>query len=490
MPLGNGFITGANAAQIKAGNFATEGALLTQRVLMLGEPNTANEPNITPDEHIQITGEKMIADLAGFGSLPHLMYKAMNKPKIEVYWAPQAYSIASPPTASTETITITGTAADNESLEVYINGALFRVGIVKGDTPTVINQKIRDAVNGVNTAPCILTDSTGDILATTKWKGKTSASMKFRFVRGENDINKMQVSFSSVIVAGTGTPDINPALDLMGSTWYTQVINPYGEDVFADLELFNGVPGGETGRWAPLVGLPFIAVFGSNISTVAGATGLTYVDARKSQATNVAGSAPNEEWFPGEIAALTVSKFAQISNTYPHMGMQGVALDRGATHKNAGEMNTSVGRNAIALKGHSTSELKGGQYVNTDFLTTFNDGEASPKWREARDVMVVMNILHLIKQLQAQFRGKVAAADDAPTAVENIIKAKTVKTEFIGLFENCVRSGLMAESATPIESLKVTLNPQYRFNVGFNFLITPEIKQTDVLAYFDFFTII
>lgn len=489
----NGYITSVIGYNLKAGNFSTPAQTLPVQVALLGEPNTAIEPGVDETESKLVLTKKEMGELSGFGSLPHLMFEYLQYLRVPIRWYPQKYDTVTPPTATIHSLTITGTSTIRTTHNLVVNGRAYSILIEEGDSEAEITPRILDAINGNIDAPVTATNALPGVDFTTKWKGKTSAGLRVRIETGKEASN---VSYSFSIVAGTGTPtDVEDSLNRFGSTWNTLVVNPYGEDIFSTLELFNGVADSETpiGRWDPLIGMPFLALFGSNDSDKDDIALITDTSARKSQMTNVACSTPNAESFPCEGAASGALKYGTIANETPHKGLVNNYFPLlPAPFGGVGDMGDAKGRNAIALLGHSTSEYVNGAYKVKDFITTFHpDGDTSPKFREARDVMVDMNILYYIKLImERDIQGKVTTLDTSIVNVVDMISVVDVKAIISNAIRNLAGLGFIATPDFSIENMTVTLNPQYRFNISFPYQRTAEIKQVGADAIVDFFTVI
>jgi phage tail sheath gpL-like len=493
MSIPSTYGTSAVGVSIKSGKFATVGKGMPIRVALLGEANISENATV-PTMPTDVISSAQVASMAGHGSPLHLQMKYLETLGVPVTMFAQRYSTTSVPTVSTSELTITGTATLYGTVDVVINGIRYKISFAKGDLPAVINQKIRDAVNGILSAPVVATDAAGKVLFTTKWKGKTSASLNVR-IDSFNVVNGF--TFAFVNVSGTGTPDIQPALDQFGATHYNLVCNPYGEDAAEILETFNGVPGdvNTAGRWSSLVNLPFIAVCGSNRSLISDITGVTNIDARRSQATNAFVASANFEWFPFEGAAAALQTYGNIAANTPHLGMYGVNyIKNGVQYGGAGDMATLAGRNAIYQLGHGTSEYVDGKIRMTDFITTYNPStidRRDQKFVEVRDLIVDMNIMYAIRMVcERDIYGKSTTADNTTVRVTGVIKPKEVRELIAAEIANLAKLGFIATPEFSVDSISITLNPQYRYNISFKYQRTSLIKQVDCGMEVDFYTVI
>lgn len=457
---------------------------------LLGEPNSAEEPNVSLGG-VQVTTAKKVAEICGYGSLPHLCMKVLENGNFPVYLYPQKYDTGTPPTATVDQLTITGTATGTAALYINTNGVKTPFLVETGDAPADIVTKILNAYNNVIDLPSSATDATEAVDFTTKWKGKTSTGQKISI---EGDESSTGVTFAFArSVEGTGTPDVETSLNLFGSQWNNIVVNPYGADAFAVLEEFNGKPNTETptGRWAPDVVLPYLSLFGSLASTLAEAQAITDVDARKTEVTNVACPAPGSDWYPAQASANMALLYGNVANSDPHLGVLNetyafnVVPEDGAID----DMLTVDGRNAIASAGHSTADIQNAEYRIQDFRTTYHpDGDDSPLWARARDVWVDFNIAFFWKlKCQQYFVGRVIVSDNATPAVQGTIKLSTVQAiteEFISEMSDLA---FVADPEFAKSTLQVSISPENRINVIFDYDRTSIAEQVDAEVRVRFF---
>lgn len=485
----NGIITAADFARVTEGNFASEPTLLRQRVAVLCEPNTSLAAAIDEDDRpFSPISESDVINKLGAGSPGHLMYKYFTT--LNVTYFPQKYGTSPAPTHTVAEVAVTGTATEATQLILTIASRERILDIAKGATNVEVAQLISDLASAQLSSPVLSSATAGTATLTTKWKGATSAALKVTVKPAPNK-TLAGLTFVVTTTAGTGTPDITAALAAMNEEHYTIIVNPYGEAKFADLEDFIGYPDPSLniGNWGADVAKPAISMFGSLVNTAAAAATITDVEARKKQVANVAVAAPGTEWFPFEAAASGAFLFAQTSTNAPHLGVIGRALPFCPPPANGmGDFKTMRGRNAIALLGHSTSEWANGQMLITDLITTYHpDGDEAPKFRNARDVMAIANVLYAVKELQKSYRGTVATAADTVVAVENMISDAAVKSDVRALCFFLGRAGLVATPQFSAENATVSINPARRINIAVPFAMTSEITQTSSNIIIDYF---
>ena len=482
-------ITSADYLRLTAGKTQGMANLKPQLVAILAEPNTshANDIDTTPFQPVT-RGE--VINRMGAGSPADLMFRYFERSTVPVVIFPQAYGTAPAPTATQHEITVSGTATEATQIIMTIASREFALDIAKGSTAAEVAQLISDVAGAPTSSP--VTGSANGVIATltTKWKGATSAALKTTFKPAPNT-TMAGLTFTNVITLGTGTPDIAPALAEIEGKPFTLIVNPYGEAKFAELENLIGYPSDilNVGLWGADVAEPCLAVSGSLVNDLASAKLLTDTEARKTQPANTVIAAPGTEWFPFEAAASGASMFAQVANSQPHRGIIGLSLPHCPPPVNGvGDFATIGGRDAIAKAGHSTAEWVNGRMVVTDFVTTFHpDGVPDPKFRNSRDVMVMINIMYALKHLQESYRGLVVTAEDTPVLAPNVITTAAVRADFGALLWDLGKAALIATPANSEENMSVSINPARRINMSAPAELTSEIKQTNATVGVTYF---
>lgn len=303
--------------KLRKGNFKISSDNLPQRIMILGQPNTANEASLdtTPYDAISLDA---VGKKYGYGSMLHQIMRILRPLSgdgvggIPTVIYPQTAAVGATATVITATLTIAATATDSATHYAVINGRdnidgiPYAYTVEKGDSAAKIYVKIKNAINAVPASPVIATNggsagSESSLILTNKWKGKTSTELNLRFDTGDKACG---ITYSSSKVDGAGAIDISDAIEAAKSVWNTIVVNPYGADVFDTLEAFNGVPDPEnpTGRYGAIVFKPFISIWGSTVSDAATISAIT--DARKTQVTHALAPAPGSEGFSWKLLQI------------------------------------------------------------------------------------------------------------------------------------------------------------------------------------------
>lgn len=498
--IGAEIITRVVGYVLKKGNFAESSPNLPQRILVLGEANNANQGSLVLTKK-QITSARQAGDLYGYGSPIHMQMRILFPSSgqgvggIPVIVAPQAEAVGA--AAKVITISPVGVATGNGTHFLYIagrnqvDGGVYSINIVTGDTVATISAKIRDVINSVLGSPVSAVADSYKATATTKWKGLTADGVTIRVDRGDNTLG---VSYVIATTAnGSGTPSIQGGLDQIGNEWVTIVSNGYGtQSTTLDLlEAFNGIAldANPTGRYGGTVFKPFIAVSGSTSDDASAIT-----DARKAQMTIALGVAPLSEGLPLEASANYTYLFANQAQNNPHLDIAGQTLPDMPTPLTIGSMETLANRNAIVLKGSSTVVLNAGLYQVQDFVTTYHPvGEVPPAFRYARNLNLDWNVRYgylLLEELYVVDHA--IAGDDDIVEVNDVIKPKDWKGVLFAYAEDLESRALITDSDFMTDSIQVglsTVNPD-RMETFFRYKRTGFARQsaTDAQAGFNFGT--
>lgn len=455
--------------QVKAANFRDSTPNLPQAIIVLGEANAANQASLSLNRK-EVNSAKEAGELYGYGSPIYTMMRILRPvngngivggiPTIVIPQEEVAGAVA-----SVSTITVTGTVTSNGSHAVNLmgrtnlDGASYSFTVVTTDTVTTIAAKIADAINASIGSPVIATSALGVVTLTAKWKGLTSNQITATIDTGDDTLG---VSYASAqTVAGAGTQTVTTSLVKIGNSWDTILINPYGADVFSELETYNGTPDASTpsGRYASTVFKPLIALFGGTQSTVSAVTTITNVSARRDQVTQVYCPAPNSEGFDFEASANVASLVARTFQDTPHLSINAMSYSDMPVPSDGdiGDFAVYNNRDSMVKKGASTVDLVNGKYVVQDLVTTYAPtGEPNPSWRYVRSLMQDFNVkfgYYLLEEINV--RDHAIAASDQVTTVTKVVKPKQWIQILNSYFKNLASRALIVEPDFSSESLQV-----------------------------------
>jgi len=487
--------------ELTKGDFSNVTPNLPQRIAVLAEANTANQGtlDLTPTE---ILSASQAGKLYGYGSPIHQIVRILRPlsgsgvGSIPLVVYPQAAAVAS--VAKSISIEITGTATTNTTHTLIINGRdnvdgqFYNINIETGDTDVEVISKIVDAVNGVLGTPVIASDETDFAQLLAKWTGLTSNDINVSIETNGNDAG---LTYDvTILVAGSGTPSVQNALDLFGNVWNTLVLNSYGlhAQTVTTLEAFNGKPSPDgvqapTGRYTGIIMKPFIAISGSVLEENS-----TFADSKKDEVTIAIAPAPLSLGMQFEAAAnMTVLSSVTYQNT-PHLDVNDQTYPDMPIPKVIGMMDIYLNRDFLVKKGNSTVELSNGKYKVQDFITTYHpDGELPPQFRYVRNLMLDFNVRFAYYLLEQQnVVNHVIANDDDVVTAEKVVKPKIWKGIINNMAVGLVQRGLIADAQFTQDSITVSIsstNPD-RLNSFFKYKRTgvARISATVAQAGFNF----
>lgn len=460
--------------KILAGNFAETTPNLPMRIAILGQANTANQTGLTNAPR-QVTSEAEVGNTYGFGSQLHIMMRIIRSRfgdttgGIPTVIYPQLP--ASGAAAQVDTITVTGTATGPAVHLIRINGRTtidgdsLAVSIATGDAVADVATKIANAINACNSCPVTAAAALGVVTITSKWQDSTAGAL-ITVVDTQNEPVGLSYAIAeSTAAAGDSTTNVATSLGLFDENWNTIVVNPYGKGLAGTFETVNGVPGVDTptGRYAPSVFKPFVALTGDVVSdTVANVT----ANLDQDEATLVQCPAPNSEGWPFEAAANVAALLARQAQNSPHTDIAGqfypdmpVPLD-----ENIGVYNTYNNRDLIVKSGGSTVTIRNGRYMVEDLVTTYHPvGQNPPQFRYVRSLIQDWNVrftYFLLQQINVV--DKTILEDNQTTTQQDTIKPKQWRALLTQMFEDLAQRALIVEPEFSVDSLQVqisTTNP-------------------------------
>lgn len=503
--VGSERISAVVGYKIKKGDFSNTTPNLPQRILVIGEANTANQVNLNLDPFEAVNAQQ-VGTRYGFGSpLYHVMriLKPLNGGGIggiPVVFIPQEEPVGA--TSKIIELVPTGVATANGKHTIVINGrrgldlVSYDINVVIGDTTDTLNDKIADAINNVLGAPVTAVATDYEVTLETKWKGLTANNLS---ITVDNNGNDLGITYSlTEIQAGAGTPDLSTLADKIGNEWTTLVVNTYTDSSVMDtLEAINGVPDPDnpTGRYASIVMKPFVALTGYCGTDFSGAIS-TITTAKRDQVTIAFCVAPNSEGFPFEAAANYCALEARQAQDNPHLDISGKYLPDMPvpSNGNIGEMSIYDFRDQYVQKGISTVDFVSGKYKVMDFVTTYHPvGETPPQFRYVRNLMIDFNVrfgYYLLEQINVVDHA--LANDNDITNAAKVVKPKQWKGILFGYADDLVNRSLIADAGFTKESITVGIsatNPD-RFETKFKYKRTGfvRIASTTAEAGFNFGT--
>lgn len=492
--------------KLLAGNFAETTPNLPMRIAVLGQANTANQTGLTNAPR-EVTSEAEAGNLYGFGSQIHILMRIIRARTgdttggIPTVIYPQLAPGSA--AAQVDTITVTGAATAAAVHLIRINGRTsidgdsLAISITSGDAVGDVATKIAAAINACVSCPVSATAALGVVTVTSKWQDLSAGDLDIQVDTQNEPVGVSYAVAESAAAAGDSTTNVAASLALFDENWNTIVVNPYGKGLAATFEAANGVPGvpAPTGRYAPAVFKPFVALTGDTVSdTVVNVTASLDAD----EATVVQCPAPNSEGWPFEAAANVAAILSRQAQDSPHTDTAGRFYPDMPVPASGsiGVYNTYNNRDLIVKNGGSTVTLRNGRYMIEDLITSYRPaGQNPPQFRYVRSLIQDWNVrftYFLLQQINVV--DKTILEDNQPTTQANTIKPKQWRAILTQMFDDLALRALIAEPTFSVDSLQVTIsttNPD-RFEDFFRYKRTGivRIASTTAEAGFNFGEII
>lgn len=469
--VGQERLSPTSGSELKKGNFAKSTSFLSQRVILLGAANTANQSTLDTNPY-QLTSASEAGDRYGYGSPMYAMARILFPPLggdaiggIPVIAIPQEEDSGA--TAAERTITVSGTATATVTHHLYINGRnnydgkILDFTVSKSDTNDTVAAAINTLIGEVLALPITSTVASSVVTATTKFASLLAAGLNIEIETGLNDAG-MSYTIGAVS-GGTGSEDISDALATFDDdTWNTVVINPYGTATFDTLEAHNGNPDSKTGRYSASVFKPYIAIWGSTLSSKTSLLAITNTSTRKAECTNALCLAPNSTGWAYEAAANGAVLFARNSQDTPELdsiekAFPDMPLPLDGT---IGDLKSYDNRDLMSKAGCSTTFIKDGKFQMQDFITTYNpDSDATKAYRYCRNLNIDWNVKHAHTLRQdAVVKGKALGADNQSYTTQNVIKPKSWIQELNAMFDDLAKKALIVDTDFSKESVEVGIS--------------------------------
>lgn len=321
---------------------------LTQpfKVLIIGQKTSAG--TATVEVPIQVRPGSQSRTLFGPGSQLHHMCEAFfeNNETSEVWVIPLADLVAG--TLAAGKFAITGPATAAGTLAAYIGGKVVQVAVGSTDSASTVATALAAAITADADLPVTASANSGDVTVTAKNKGLEGNFIDLRVNYYSEDALPTGLAVTITPMAtGTGNPDADDALDVMGSVQYNALIHPWTDEANIDkitLELDD--------RWGPLTQRDGHAFTGTNVSYADSCTLGNKFNSKHSTIVSLPKS-PTLPWEIGAAIGAVVSYYSPIDPARP---IQNLAV-QGILPPAAADKITDAERNLLLYAGISTLKI-------------------------------------------------------------------------------------------------------------------------------------
>jgi phage tail sheath gpL-like len=458
--------------KLTTGNFQNVTPNLPQRIAIIGEANNANQATIT-NQPREITSAQQAGEIYGFGSPIHMMMRILRPISgdgvggIPTVVYPQLEDGGA--VARVDEIAITGTATANAVHTIVIggrrnvDGQSYNFTVSKGDTPTIIGEKMADAVNNVLGCPFIATEDSGTVTLTSKCRGEAVNSMVNSVDKNDADAGITYAATTETSGAGLDLAGVIASLALFNENWNTIVVNGYNDnsDVIEALQDFNGIPDptNPTGRYSGIIMKPFIAFTGTSESDTA--VLISAYSAFRNEVTAALCVVPGTPAAAFEGAANYAAVWARIAQDNPNLDIAGKFLPDMPIGSDVNiSFNSYNERDLAAKNGISTVTLEQGRYRVQDFVTTYHpSGDLTPQFRYVRNLNLDFNVrfgYYLLEQINVVDHS--LANDSDTVTANNVLKPKQWKGILFSYADDLARRNLIVEPSFMKDSILVGIS--------------------------------
>lgn len=457
--------------------------LLPQRIAVVGQGATAGTFSL--DKKTVLSAFE-VGLTYGFGSPLHLVAQQLFPPNGDGVGAIPVtlYPLMDGTTAASGDITPAGgPQGAQQSYIVKINEIPSEEIVIPAGS--AIAAAVPLFVAGINAnvdMPMIASDGTTKIDFIAKWKGASGNDLLI-------EIEGVVDGITYVIVqpaGGAANPDVQDALDKIGTTWETLILNCMEIADTVNLDKYSVF--GE-GRWLPIKPKPFIAFTGNSEASVA--TAIVISDARPLQRVNSQLVAPGSNNLPFVIAARELTRIALIANENPPVDYLGQLAD-GLVPGADIEQWTDLERDTALKAGSSSIELVDGVVNLSDTVTFFHpEGDPTPAYRYVADIVKIQNVTFSIRKIfeSAEWAGAVLIKNGQATENPRAKTPSMAVAALAGMLDSLALLAIVSDPDAAKASIVANISPTNpkRLDISFTYQISGNTNQISIDANWGFF---
>lgn len=461
-----------------------EGAvLLPQRVAVIAQGNTAATYSL---DRKQFFNAVSVGETYGFGSPAYLaareFFPANNDGIGTIPFT--IYPLADGTTAAVGDLTPSGgPQTSTEEYVVKVNNIQSEKIVIPKDTvATAVIALIVAAVNAEIKMPVVVSDGTTKVDFTAKWKGASGNDLFIEIIGPAAGITYAITQPTG----GAGNPDVQDALDKVGTVWETLFLNCLDIADTTALDKFNTF--GEA-QWGPLVKRPCIFFSGTTEKDVMTATALP--DARKLDRINSQLVAPDSNNLPFVVAARELARIAKEANENPpveYAGQQADGIVPGADT----DQWTYAERDYAVKHGSSTIEVVDNTIELSDTVTFYHkSGEDPPAYRYVSTIIKIMNVTFNTKYIfeSSDWKGKVLLPNGQASTNPAVRRPSTAVAAWAVMFDELGLAAIISDpefAKSNIQAQISSSNPN-RLDMSTNYKVSGNVIIISIDQNFGFY---
>lgn len=393
------------------------------------------------NEPKQTTGDAQAQGFWGTGSQLGAIVKAIRNvdPRTKLVGIGVDEAAGTP---ATGTFTITGTATGAGTLQAYIGGKRYGVGVSVGDTPTVIGDAFEALVTADTQAEYTASNTTGVVTITYRHDGPEGNDLDLQVNFRDQDVTPLGVTVVVVgMASGATSPSLAATIAALAGTQFDTIITGIADT--ANITLLEDEL--ET-RWGPMVDLDGHLFAGFTGDLSASLTKTTSPARNSKQSTYVCpGLSPTPPWI---VAANAGARSAFEAQQDPARGLTTLTLPDVVAPK-AGSRFDQNERHLLLSAGAATTKTDaGGNTIIERLTTTYQknaQGVADVTWL---DLTSKRTVSFLRWDWRARItlkypRHKLANDGTAFDEGQKIVTPATIRAEAIAWFKEKERAGLV-----------------------------------------------
>ncbi|MCK5219320.1 hypothetical protein KAR10_07355 [bacterium] len=470
--LSQNSLAAAVAAGVENVQFSPSAEVLQRKIAVIGTYDPA-KTEVVDEVPLFVTSPEDVGDRTGFGFMLHRLavqtFLAANG--IPVYIIPQTETSAQ----AAGTITFSASSLLAGTVYMYIAGILVDFVVAKDDDATAVAAAALAAVTAMKELPVTGAVNAGELTLTSKSEGLWGNDISLALnIYGEESPSGLSVVVVNM-VSGAGTPDIQGALDGMGTgdganeDFFTDVVHGYGQvtAVLDAIATYVGLGNDLLGLYGELVARPFRSLSGDIATGSAGLTAILAVgNGRKTDRANGIISVPDSMSHPEEIAAQAMGHMARINNnraeeSYINVILQGIHPgDKGADRWTSEYSN----RDTAVKAGISPTLVKNGVVVLQNVVSFYHPDSVpitSNGYRSMRNISIIQNMLNsVITTFEAVKWEGISIVGDVSKVTNSTDRLKSrdlddVRSDLVALAKAWESNAWIYEAQFTIDKLKI-----------------------------------
>jgi phage tail sheath gpL-like len=341
--------------------------------------------------------------------------------------------------AAAGSITPSGTQTVQQSYWIKISNRLsLEIVMAIGDTVADFITAGIAAINGVLGMPGTATNGTTTLDFEVGWEGASGNDVHIEVVSPDD----ADMSFAiTQPTGGAGTVSITDALDQIGNSWDSHVLNCLE---YSNTTLLSEYSTYGEGRRQPTVHKPLLVFSGSNASH---ATVTAITDARPTDRTNVILTEPGSNDLPCVIAADQLRRIAKRANENPAYDYCMMDCPRLTPGPDSSQWNDAQ-RQSAYLAGCSSTVVVDGMVYISDVVTMYHPtGEDPPAYNKAVNNEKIATVIYNIDREFGgnRWSGRPLVPDGQVVTNPEARKPKAAKAAVDGILEALAKDAIISD---------------------------------------------